>query len=315
MVRSSIAAALLLILHATQALATERFISAIPANFYYAWRSPDPRIDMREYVPEGETYEKWSEMVTRQVMPGLAMPPPELFGAVAALQKRDCRNVGGKIIGEGKERGFPVLYGYLTCDSSRQFGVAENTMYKIIGAREGAYVLQHGWRAPHVLPENAERLAPLLSRAFNELRMAFVCSEGKLDDTECPPGVWTRMAAQDHTCAAYGMLTVLPTANGPPEDPTGGQKSYYVAMALGAPDGAEREALDFVGKMAPDMVPHSAVTVFVGLNRAHSSGPKDDLLRTGATLGALERHLPTLGVEGGRIASGLVTECMSEPRG
>ena len=315
MIRAILAAAALA-LFAAPAPAEERFVTAIPTDFYYAWRSPDPRVDFREYVPEGETYERWSQMLTRQVFSGPPKKSPkELLATLYEMQKRNCGQVRGGVVGEGRESGFETLYALLTCDRSQRFGLPEATFYKIVAGREALYLLLWALRPPHFPTENRDAFNAISRRATGFLGAAFVCSEGKLDDTECPPGVGTRMPVQDHACAAYGLFFVGPSPNLTAEAMKQ-QKQLIAALSItGREARADREIVEWASKMAAEAQPTTIFRAFVGLRGEASYGLDADLLRTREVLARLAQEFARLGVDAQRISVGLNSKCLDQPRG
>lgn len=150
-----VTARLLVLLLATFALAgpavaqlkDENLLVSLPDGFKLGHRAAKgPRL-IAEYVPNGETVQNWSQMITLQVFRDLARSDPAvLAGNIAALWTRGCAGGTAGIVQSFQENGYPATLWRYACPLNTATGQPENMWLKAVGGADALYVVQLAFR-------------------------------------------------------------------------------------------------------------------------------------------------------------------------
>ena len=131
---------------AAPALAQEQIAFERLAGFALAYEAGTPDRFIREYVPEGETVERWSQMQTHQRFPTLAGEDPVAYlQRVGAALLQACPDADPQIT-QGRVGPFrnAVLYG--RCPRNATGPEPETFVLLAVSGREAMHVAQHAWR-------------------------------------------------------------------------------------------------------------------------------------------------------------------------
>ncbi|MGF6147171.1 Uncharacterised protein [Kingella potus] len=141
----------------------------LPAGFAAVFRDNSNGVDMTEYVPKGQSVEKWQEMITIQVMGSKQRPSAEgIYRFISQSWIGVC--------GDGSVQktevpptlnGYPVIAWVAGCLNNPQSGTPEFTFFKAIEGRDALYIAQYAFRHE---PDYAEA-----DRASRYLRAVSVC--------------------------------------------------------------------------------------------------------------------------------------------
>jgi outer membrane protein assembly factor BamE (lipoprotein component of BamABCDE complex) len=132
----------------------------------------------REMVPEAETVQDWSRMITIQIFHRLPNANPNTFAD--GMQTRwagACKGADFETIAGAPENGYPASIRRFSCPLNSQTGKPENTFMKFVGGADAFYVVQYAYRSG-LTPENT-------AQALDYLKSATVCDSRKADHP-CP---------------------------------------------------------------------------------------------------------------------------------
>ena len=140
-------AALLLAGNAVAQLQDENLLIGMPAGYKIGFQERKGPIVMTEMVPEKESVEEWSEMLTTQLFLGLKSVSPEAFRAESQKKWLEaCKEGQFAEIASGEERGYPFAVWMLTCPYSKAPGRPELTWLKALRGVDSFYVVQKAFR-------------------------------------------------------------------------------------------------------------------------------------------------------------------------
>jgi hypothetical protein len=125
----------------------ENLLFAQPMNFKNAHH--DDRIgSLTEFVPNGESVEDWTEMITVQVFHGLKVDPAPFLQAMGKGFAKSCPGFNSpKGIVTGQENGYVVSMLVVKCPVNPATGKPETTLFRIIKGKDALYSVQHAWRS------------------------------------------------------------------------------------------------------------------------------------------------------------------------
>lgn len=132
-------------------LQDENLIQSLPPGFKIATRGTAAGgVELTEMIPNGETVDNWTEMVTTQVFFGVKDLSFQTY--VSDMEKHwksSCDEANSKRLRDGKENGYAFHLWMQTCsyrDSTRD---PEITWFKFIQGNDSTYVVQYAF---HVEP-------------------------------------------------------------------------------------------------------------------------------------------------------------------
>ena len=138
-----------------------------PKDFKIDYQTEQNGMIMVELVPQKQTVDNWTQMITLQSMAG-AKPGVERFRAdMASLWQNACPKGNFDTVREGEENGYPFVLWLMACENNPQTNKSEFTWVKAIQGNDGLYVKQYAFR---YAPNKAE-----VFEAINQLRNFTVC--------------------------------------------------------------------------------------------------------------------------------------------
>lgn len=156
----------------------ENLLQPMPAGYRIAFQDRQGGIVTTEMVPEKESSEEWTEMLTTQLYIGLKSVSPAQFRAESQRKWLEaCKEGSYREVAEGDEKGYPVAVWLLSCPYSRAPGRPEMSWFKAIRGNDAFYVVQKSFRF-----EPSGEQAALWMRYLRELS---VC-DTRLPDRPCP---------------------------------------------------------------------------------------------------------------------------------
>jgi S1-C subfamily serine protease len=124
----------------------ENLLFAPPKDFKFGFHS-DRNGSLTEYVPNGQTVEDWTEMLTVQIFHNLKeMDPASFLQKIGAKWLNDCPETPKDTIRNGKVNGYPVSMLELKCPNVHASGKPETTVFRVIKGKDALYSVQHAWR-------------------------------------------------------------------------------------------------------------------------------------------------------------------------
>jgi hypothetical protein len=156
----------------------ENLITTAPPGYHVGFQDKNADRQIAEWVPEGETVEDWTEMVTVQVFHNLKAP---LDGFMRDLEKRWRASCPGAesahVVANAAEHGYPTLVWVLHCPKNPATGKPEITWFKAVQGGDSLYVVQKAFK---FTPSKEE-----IGRWMGYLKAVHVC-DSRLPDRACP---------------------------------------------------------------------------------------------------------------------------------
>lgn len=144
----------------------EQLFVGVPDGWEKIYENATPEATTTEYVPQGETVEKWSEMITLQRYNGILLDIPSYLQQVSDRFTEGCvqaRHDGPRRV---TESAYPAAVVYVECrgpDPAKAIpGVLlksiEFVAIKAIQGQDALYVVQRAWHGndPYLHPLNFE---------------------------------------------------------------------------------------------------------------------------------------------------------------
>ncbi|MEZ5800209.1 MAG: hypothetical protein R3D29_06800 [Nitratireductor sp.] len=132
---------------------------------------------MIELVPEGQTVEAWTDMITFQIFRQKADLKPEAYEKNLVMSWKDsCPGSEYLPISNGMENGYPSFF-FLYCPTNPQTKQPEATFIKAIQGRDGFYSAQKAFKSK---PDKAQ-----VAQWGEFFRKVAVC-DSRLSDRACP---------------------------------------------------------------------------------------------------------------------------------
>ena len=157
----------------------ETLLAPIPQGFQLGDQGQSGHgSDIAEYIPQGETVDHWSRMVTVQIFHNLKGFDPDRFAeTIRDRGPASCPGEQGVMIKHGQEHGYAASLWLFTCPLNPQTGLPETFYDKLISGADALYSVQYSFRS--TLPRDA--IAPTISF----LESVSVC-DTRLPDRPCP---------------------------------------------------------------------------------------------------------------------------------
>lgn len=178
LLRATLAGSFFLAGAAFAQLQGENLLQPMPAGYRIAFQDRQGGIVTTEMVPEKESSEDWTEMLTTQLYIGLKSVTPAQFRAESRRKWLEaCKEGSFHEVAESDEKGYPVAVWMLSCPHSRAPGRPEMAWFKAIRGTDAFYVVQKSFRF-----EPSSEQAAQWMRYLRELS---VC-DTRLPDRLCP---------------------------------------------------------------------------------------------------------------------------------
>lgn len=158
-------------------LENELLIQNMPPGYKIGFQTKRGNMVMTEFVPEKESVENWTEMLTTQIFLGLTKPTPNEFRQV--MQKsfeRSCVGAQFADVAQATENGYSFEVWIQDCPKNEKTGKPERIWFKAIKGNDSFYLLQKAFRF-HPEPEQVVRWTQYL-------RSVQVC-DTRLSDRGC----------------------------------------------------------------------------------------------------------------------------------
>ena len=139
-----------------------------PKDFKIDYQTEQNGMIMVELVPQKQTVDNWTKMITLQSMAG-AKPGVAAFGNnLSTLWKNTCPGGSFDTVQEGKENGYPFALWMMACENNPSSNKPEWTLVRAVQGNDGLYVKQYAFR---YAPNYAE-----ITNAMEHLRNLIVCN-------------------------------------------------------------------------------------------------------------------------------------------
>lgn len=146
-----LAAALVALFLAFPALSSdlegETLLQNLPSGYRIALQTQDGTMGITEMVPQSESVQDWTEMLTTQLFFGMKQVPPLHFQSVMASNlQAACAGGESTPVTDGDENGYPFALWWQVCPLNPSTGKPEYTWFKAIQGNERFYVVQKAFR-------------------------------------------------------------------------------------------------------------------------------------------------------------------------
>lgn len=167
---------------------SEKLYYLVPEGTKIGFRDHKPEMDIVEYVPEDQSVEQWTDMITVMVF-----PRPSGFTLDAFFQNMSEGFVEGceveALVRDPKrfpDGTYPAGTQAAFCGKTIRFGQGEALIYKAILGAKALYVVQRAWRFP---PSDQSRYLPItedmLVSAIERLETVHLC-DSEIASERCP---------------------------------------------------------------------------------------------------------------------------------
>jgi hypothetical protein len=131
-----------------------------------------------EYVPEGQTSDKFSDKITVETYRSLNLPLDTLQRRAAAQARDGCDGVVEGKFQSGLNNGYPSAFWTLGCRHAKRTAIGETRYTKAIQGRDTLYVITRLWRTK-AYDKSDPNIAPRdIQDAMAFLTSAVVCQDG-----------------------------------------------------------------------------------------------------------------------------------------
>lgn len=150
-----------------RALEAENLLITKPKSYTVGYQKKSDTQMMSEWVPQGESVEAWTEMVTVQIFFNMRDVSP------AAYRKRMEKLWGDACLGsqvmnvkQGDENSYPTMTWALRCPNNAKTGKPEFTWMKAIQGKDSFYLVQKAYK----FEPSTEQVASW-ARFFDDVRV------------------------------------------------------------------------------------------------------------------------------------------------
>lgn len=142
-----VALALTLVAPPARALENETLLVTMPKGYKVGFQNRAGNQAISEFVPQAETVEGWTEMVTVQIFFGMRDVTPSAYRArIEGLWAKACAGSEFSKVKEGAENGYPTLTWFQKCPRNSQTGKPELTWMKAVQGRDSFYLVQKAFK-------------------------------------------------------------------------------------------------------------------------------------------------------------------------
>ena len=138
----------------------EQLLFVLPDNWIEIYTDRTENLSTSEYIPNGQTEEDWSEMISVQVLLEAGNSDPDLMlTKVANHLKKECSNLSIKPIQlAGISNTYPSVTMQTFCERKNDRDKGEVGIVRGIAGKENFYLLQKIWRTE---PFRSEEEVPI----------------------------------------------------------------------------------------------------------------------------------------------------------
>jgi len=152
-------------------LVNENLLVEIPAGYKVGYRAERGTMVMNEMVPDGQTVNNWTEMVTVQIFHGLKVAPEKFRDTLQQRWAAACPGGSGADVTSDTENGYPVLVWLLDCPKNPETQKPEITWFKAIAGNDSFYLVQKAFKFKPSKEEIDRWMAYLKSVAVCDTRI------------------------------------------------------------------------------------------------------------------------------------------------
>jgi len=126
--------------------AGENLLVKMPDGYKVGFSTQKDSLTLVQMVPQAESVQGWTEMVTVQIFAGMKADPAAFKTSVITSWGLSCAGASAHPIAEKTENGYRALVWMLTCPRNAKSGKPEWTWFKSIAGNDSFYVVQKAFR-------------------------------------------------------------------------------------------------------------------------------------------------------------------------
>ncbi|MEH6629386.1 MAG: hypothetical protein V7776_01085 [Halopseudomonas aestusnigri] len=127
----------------------EFFMASIPDGWQALPRATKAQQTSAEWLPQGQTVENWTDMITVQVFPGWAEGDVSVFlDELADIYKQNCEVSGATPPLKDKVNGFLTGFRLINCTRDLTRNSGEVSLFRALIGKNAAYLIQRVFRVP-----------------------------------------------------------------------------------------------------------------------------------------------------------------------
>lgn len=131
-----------------QALENENLLVTMPKGYKVGFQKRQGNQMISEMVPENESVENWTEMVTVQIFFGMRDVTPAAYrGRIEKLWAEACPNSTFVNLHSAPENGYPIMMWAQKCPLNAKTGKREVTWMKAIAGQDSFYLVQKAFKS------------------------------------------------------------------------------------------------------------------------------------------------------------------------
>lgn len=128
-------------------LQNENLLVAMPAGFKVGFQVARSGMKMQEWVPDGQSVEDWTEMVTVQIFGGAQkVDPAQFLSNIEEQWLKACLGSRASDVASSTANGYAVSSVELRCPLNKKTGKPEDTLFRAIKGNDSLYVVQKAFR-------------------------------------------------------------------------------------------------------------------------------------------------------------------------
>jgi len=125
----------------------EFLLVVIPDNWKEDFRDQSKKSLITEYVPQSQTVQDWTSMITVQIFYNARSSNPiEFLDNVSSRSQKVCKDFSVVESHSEIQNGYPISTSLQACGTYTKTGQGEVTMYKVVQGNDSLYVVQRAWR-------------------------------------------------------------------------------------------------------------------------------------------------------------------------
>jgi hypothetical protein len=118
----------------------------IPNNYKSVTKSQKPKFEVQEFIPQSESLQNWTEMLTVQTFYEMKVAPKEFQMQLASSFKSACKSSAMYPVADSLETGYVASVAIHACEYADKRPQDEITLVKIIKGKNALYVVQKVFR-------------------------------------------------------------------------------------------------------------------------------------------------------------------------
>jgi hypothetical protein len=161
----------------------ENLVTKIPSGYELGFQQETDQAKMMEFIPEGESVEDWSEMITIQLFHP-ANKNAKFYESLDSSVKHACENGSTHVTATREENGYPVQVFQMYCPTNLKTGMGEVTFLKTIEGKDKFYVVQKAWRTEKYSEDDIPMTEEDFAKWIRFLKDVYVC-DSRVESRKC----------------------------------------------------------------------------------------------------------------------------------